>query len=151
MGGKDVYYDHIPLYFKCATKENATFWFEEKKQEGIVRLERDGRVYYSSPGAQCETVLIPGTEEGFYVIQPEEPGETETVISFRVLPQCTQVQQRPSLEPEFKQEVILNEGGESVTFRAKTGDFQPIEVEKLRRLWENLDTAQCLAEISKSS
>ena len=47
-GGKGVYYDHFPLYFKCATEKNATFWFVEKKREGIVRLERDGRVYYRS-------------------------------------------------------------------------------------------------------
>ena len=118
---------------------------------GRVKLEKDGKIYYQSPEAPSETVLTSDTEQGAYVIEPGWFGATETVISFLVLPRRTKLQGGPPREAVSERDIILNEGGESVTFRAKTGDFQPIEVEKLRRLWENLDTAQCLAEISKSS
>ena len=58
-GEKNYRYYHIPLYFKCATEEDVTFSFTDKKQKRILRLKRNGQGYCRSFDAQNETVLAP--------------------------------------------------------------------------------------------
>ena len=101
----------------------------------------DGKVYYQSPEAPSETVLTSGTEQGAYVIEPGWFEATKTVISFLVLPRRTKLQGGPPREAVSERDIILNEGGESVTFRSLSGKFLPRDGEKLQQLWMDLDTA----------
>ena len=96
---KNVCHYHIPLYCEYATEEDVTFSFTDEKQERILRLERYGQVYYRKLEAQSETVLASSKKKCTYLL-PKEHKEIETVISFRVLPQCPLVQQGPSREAE---------------------------------------------------
>ena len=129
------------FFFESSTKTNATFRFAKEGRVGRVKLAKDGKVYYQSPEAPSETVLTSDTEQGAYVIEPGLFEATKIVISFLVLPRRTKLQGGPPREAVSERDIILNEGGESVTFRSLSGKFLPRDGEKLQQLWMDLDTA----------